>query len=54
MAFKENNFSEAIKHYQDCLLVDPMHMPSRYMLGVCYFSMASYEKCQRELSIVKD
>ncbi|CAK79215.1 unnamed protein product (macronuclear) [Paramecium tetraurelia] len=53
-AFREKNLIEAIKYYNECILIDSLHVPSRYMLGVCHFSQNQYEKCIKELKFVKE
>ncbi|CAD8207760.1 unnamed protein product [Paramecium octaurelia] len=53
-AFRDKNFTEAIKYYNECILIDSLHIPSRYMLGVCYFSQNQYDKCIKELKFVKE
>ncbi|KAM3132648.1 hypothetical protein pb186bvf_015193 [Paramecium bursaria] len=53
-AFKEGNISDAIKYFQDCLNIEPLHMPSRYMLGAIAFSQGLYDKALKEFKIVKD
>ncbi|CAD8125026.1 unnamed protein product [Paramecium sonneborni] len=53
-AFREKNLIEAIKYYNECILLDSLHIPSRYMLGVCHFSLNQYDKCIKELKFVKE